>query len=63
MPATNAPTTSGNPTTYAPTTPGRTAWEMASPIRDHPLSTRKQERIAIGRAMSNVTAKACCIKV
>ena len=39
-PAANAPAASGKPSANASTMPGSTAWEMASPIRDQPFSTR-----------------------
>ena len=33
---------------YAITIPGRTAWEMASPINDQPFRTRKHDKIDAG---------------
>ena len=39
-PATKAPIINGILNIYAKTIPGRTAWLMASPIRDQPLRTR-----------------------
>ena len=36
---------------------------MASPIKDHPLTTKKQERSAVGMATISPIKKACRMKL
>jgi hypothetical protein len=47
---------------YASTTPGRTACETASPIRDQPMRTSQQLRTAQTTAASAVVRMARTIK-
>lgn len=62
MPAAKAPMPRGMPTMYASTTPGSTAWEMASPISDQPLRTRKQDSNAVGMATMTAISMAEVMK-
>lgn len=43
--------------------PGRTECDIASPINDQPLSTKKQDSIAVGMATKSTMVNACSIKV
>ena len=46
---------------YAITIPGRTAWLTASPIKDHPRTTKKHDNKEVGMAIIKLTKKAFCI--
>src|SRR5471032_624892 len=61
-PETKAPITKGIPAKKASTTPGSTAWEMASPISDQPFNTRKQEKMAHTMLVAMAVNRARCIK-
>ena len=45
IPVTNAPINIGTPNKKDRATPGNTAWLIASPIRDKPLSTMRQPTV------------------
>ncbi|CPU64119.1 Uncharacterised protein [Mycobacteroides abscessus] len=57
-PKTSAPSANGAPTTYASTTPGSTACETASPMRDQPTSTSQHDRTPHTIPAVTVTASA-----
>ena len=61
-PDTNAPTIRGKPSKAASTKPGKTAWDIASPIIDQPLRTRKQEKIEQEIAITKDINRARIIK-
>ena len=60
--ASSAPSDSGRPTAHARTIPGKTAWLIASPISDQPLSTSTVESNAVGTASKSATTSAFSIK-
>ena len=61
-PNTNAPITNGRFSRYARTTPGSTACDTASPIRDQPLRVMKHDRTAQTAPTSEETSRARSMK-
>jgi hypothetical protein len=63
MPEQNAPMINGILSKYDIIIPGSTEWLIASPINDHPLSTKKHESRAAGTDMIAAIMKAFIIKL